>query len=61
MSKSYVTNEMLFKAILLLHTEITEIHCSILPKHCQKQVRDEMNDWFYDNLGLDHGRREEKV
>ena len=61
MSKRYATNEMLFKAILLLHTEIVDLYCVNAPKKYQKEIRDKLNDRFYDNLGEDDGRREEEV
>ena len=61
MSKRYVTNEMLFKAILLLHTEIVDLYCSCVPKKYEKTLRDQLNDRFYDNLGEYDGRRKEEV
>ena len=56
-----MTNEMLFKAILLLHTEIVDLYCSCVPKKYEKTLRDQLNDRFYDNLGEYDGRREEEV
>jgi len=61
MSKSYVTNEMLFKAILLLHEEIMDIYGKCVPPEDEKMARDRLNERFYDNLGEDHGRRKEEI
>ena len=57
-----MTNEMLFKAILLLHEEILDVYCKCVPPEAEKWARDQLNDRFYDNLGAEaHGRREEEV